>query len=192
MADNFAILDKDGNAVTIGAKDKTTYKNSKHYVEDGDNVALGATADTAATSDTGTFSLIALFKRLLQSITAGLPSVLTAKTSGGLTIHSAVSGASTNATSVKGSAGQLYNLIATNNGTGVAYLKIYDKATAPTVGTDTPAIRIMLPAGGGARLPDNFGLPMASGLAYGITAGAADNDTTAVSAAQVLVNLFYK
>lgn len=39
-------------------------------VADGDNVALGAKADAAASTDTGTFSLIALFKRLLQKVTA--------------------------------------------------------------------------------------------------------------------------
>lgn len=33
----------------------------------------GPKADTAASTDTGTFSLISLFKRLLQKITAGLP-----------------------------------------------------------------------------------------------------------------------
>lgn len=41
-------------------------------VPDGSDAALGAKADSAASSDTGTFSLIALFKRLLEKITAGL------------------------------------------------------------------------------------------------------------------------
>lgn len=36
------------------------------------NVALGTTSNTAATSDTGTFSLIALIKRLLQKFPAAL------------------------------------------------------------------------------------------------------------------------
>lgn len=41
-------------------------------VADGSNVALGAKADAAATTDAGTFSLIALIKRLLQKLTTGL------------------------------------------------------------------------------------------------------------------------
>jgi hypothetical protein len=41
-------------------------------VVDGGNVAQGAKADAAATDDTGTWSLIALVKRLLQKWTAGL------------------------------------------------------------------------------------------------------------------------
>jgi hypothetical protein len=43
-------------------------------------VTLGAKADTVATTDTGTFSLVALFKRLLQGVTtliAQLPAALT-------------------------------------------------------------------------------------------------------------------
>ncbi|WP_020471467.1 hypothetical protein [Zavarzinella formosa] len=39
-------------------------------VSDGGSAALGAKADAAASSDTGTFGLIALFKRSLQSLTS--------------------------------------------------------------------------------------------------------------------------
>jgi hypothetical protein len=42
-------------------------------VADGADVALGAKADAAATTDTGTFSLIALFKRLLATGLQVLP-----------------------------------------------------------------------------------------------------------------------
>lgn len=38
-------------------------------IADGDDAALGAKADASATTDTGTFSLIGLFKRLLEKIT---------------------------------------------------------------------------------------------------------------------------
>lgn len=39
---------------------------------DGANVSLGAKADASATTDTGTFSFISLFKRLLEKLTAGI------------------------------------------------------------------------------------------------------------------------
>ena len=42
--------------------------NQPVTIADGANVTLGAKADTAATTDSGTFSLIALFKRLLGKI----------------------------------------------------------------------------------------------------------------------------
>lgn len=41
-------------------------------IGDGGSVSLGAKADTSATTDSGTFSLIALFKRLLEKFTAGI------------------------------------------------------------------------------------------------------------------------
>ncbi len=42
---------------------------------DGDSVSLGAKADTAATTDTGTFSLIALFKRMFTPFNAMVTSL---------------------------------------------------------------------------------------------------------------------
>lgn len=45
-------------------------------IADGADQAEGAKADTAATTDTGTFSLIALFKRLLQKFTTQFPAAL--------------------------------------------------------------------------------------------------------------------
>lgn len=45
-------------------------------IADGADVTQGAMANTPATTDTGTFSLVALFKRLLQKLTAQLPAAL--------------------------------------------------------------------------------------------------------------------
>lgn len=47
---------------------------SSGATSDGANVSLGATTDAVATTDTGTFSLIALFKRSLQRLTSILTS----------------------------------------------------------------------------------------------------------------------
>ncbi len=55
-------------------------------IADGADVTQGAKADAAATTDTGTFSLIALFKRLLQKLTAQLPAAL--DTNGALKVGS--------------------------------------------------------------------------------------------------------
>jgi hypothetical protein len=49
-----------------GAVDATKVKAK---TADGDDAALGAKADAAATTDAGTFSLIGLFKRLLERVT---------------------------------------------------------------------------------------------------------------------------
>lgn len=86
-------------------------------------------------------------------------------------------------------------LHATNTGATVAYLKLYNKATAPTVGTDVPEMIIPIPAAvsgvpGMVSLPIGFiGFRFALGLGIAITGGAADTDTTAVAAGQVKVKL---
>jgi hypothetical protein len=97
-----------------------------------------------------------------------------------------VSAATTNATYVPCALGLATMLQAINNGTGWAYLKIYDKGASPTVGTDTSILCIGLPPGGGSI--DAFSFTICKGLAFAITGAPADSDTTAVAAAQCVVN----
>jgi hypothetical protein len=86
-------------------------------------------------------------------------------------------------------------LWATNTGAGAAFVKLYNKATAPTVGTDVPEMIIPVPAAvggvpGTATLPmgfNSFRFPLGLGIA--ITGAVADTDTTAVAAGQVKVKL---
>ena len=59
----------------------------------------------------------------------------TVATSGGLAWSSAILANTTNSTNVKATFGQAYVIRASNNGATIAYLKLYDKATAPTCGT---------------------------------------------------------
>lgn len=99
------------------------------------------------------------------------------------------SAASTNATSVKASAGQVGVIALTNSGAGWAYLKLYNKASAPTVGSDTPVHVVGLPPGGGQAQAIPAGLSFSLGIAYAITGGAANSDTTAVAANQVVGTL---
>lgn len=113
----------------------------------------------------------------------------TAPTTTGNTLSSA---ATTNATSLKASAGTLYTVTASNTGAATAYLKLYNKASAPTVGTDVPVLTIPIAAGSAAHFdwpPQGF--RFATGIAYAITNLAPDSDTTAIAAAQVKVMWSY-
>ena len=102
------------------------------------------------------------------------------------------SAATTNATAVKATAGTLFSVAASNVGASAAYLKLYNKATAPTVGTDVPVLVIVIPAGGTVPVPlGTFGPRFSTGIALAITGGAADADTTAVAVAQVKVAVSY-
>jgi hypothetical protein len=118
-----------------------------------------------------------------------------ARTTGGSTPYHLVSAATTNATSVKASAGTLYDVFVSSVNAAARYLKIYDKASAPTVGSDTPALTILIPgntAGGGAAKGWFRGVAFSNGIAFALTTGAADADTGAVAASEIVVNLAYK
>lgn len=117
---------------------------------------------------------------------------LTPQTSSGAatTHHHAISAASTNATSVKGSSGTITDITLSNNGVGVAYFKLYNKTSAPVVGTDTPIMTILIPINGTVVVPFPMGKRI-GGIAYAITGGMAVSDTTAILASQVSVAISY-
>ena len=117
---------------------------------------------------------------------------LLSRTTGGATQHTLISAATTNATSVKASAGTVYGISATNSGAAAAYLKLYNKASAPTVGTDVAVKTILIPPGATVSLPISpVGLNFGTGIAYAITGAATTADTTAVALAQCVVNIDY-
>lgn len=101
-----------------------------------------------------------------------------------------LSAASTNATSLKASAGTLYTVFAVNLNAAVRYLKLYNKASAPTVGTDTPVATLPIPAsatGAGFSIDLGPGFDFSTGIAYAVTTGAADSDTGAVAANEIFL-----
>jgi hypothetical protein len=83
--------------------------------------------------------------------------------------------------------------VVVNTTAALYYLKLYDKATAPTCGTDVPKWTLPIPfgasnSGGGFVLPLADGVQFQLGLGFCITAGIADNDT-ANAATGIVVNL---
>lgn len=113
-------------------------------------------------------------------------------TSGGMpSQHHLISAASTNATLVKSSAGTIGSVTGSNTNAAVRYLKVYNKATAPTVGTDTPIRTIMLPPNGTIHLDFPKGLRTSLGIGICMTTGAAVADTGAVAAAEVISGMEY-
>jgi hypothetical protein len=113
-------------------------------------------------------------------------------TSGGLSISRKLSAASTNATNVKASAGQVYAVHCMNTNAALRYLKLYDKASAPTVGTDTPVITVPLPTNAPVVIQPACGIAFANGIGFAMTTGIADSDATAVAANEIVLNLLYK
>ena len=99
----------------------------------------------------------------------------------------------TNATVAKAGQGRLYGILGYNAAAAIRYLKLYNKSTAPTVGTDTPALTIALAPS--APFVLDFGLPglyFTNGIGYATTTGSADADATAVTAADIVgLNITY-
>lgn len=99
---------------------------------------------------------------------------------------------STNATSVKAAAGKVYKITLNVIRASDCFLKLYNKASAPTVGTDTPVLTLLLPLS-----TKNVQIPLdgqyfSTGIAYAITTAAADADTGALTAGDVTcLNITY-
>lgn len=101
------------------------------------------------------------------------------------------SAATTNGTVIKGSAGTLWSVAASNINAAVRYLKLYNSTTV-TVGTTTPILTIAIPAGGTVQIDGGSnGIRFATGICLGITTGSADSDTGAVAANEIKVATSY-
>lgn len=99
--------------------------------------------------------------------------------------------ATTNATVAKASAGDLHVITGYNAAASVRYIKVYNKATAPTVGTDTPVLTYALAASSTFNI-DSGGFYCSAGISYAMTTGAADADTGALTLADVVgLNVTY-
>lgn len=104
------------------------------------------------------------------------------------------SSATTQATNVKASAGSIGFIYAVNLNAAVRFLKLYNKASAPTVGTDTPVATLPIPGnttGAGFSLPIPNGVAFTTGISYAVTTAYADSDTGAVAAGEIFIVLGY-
>lgn len=105
--------------------------------------------------------------------------------------HYLTTAATTNGTSVKTSAGAVFELDVTNLSAATVYLKLYNKASVPTVGTDNPIV--IIPIAANTTFVQEFGQygkRFTGGIAYAITGAAAISDTTAITAGN-LVGITY-
>lgn len=101
--------------------------------------------------------------------------------------------ASTNATSVKAGPGIVYLIDGYNSNAAARYLKLYNKASAPTVGTDTPILTRYLAPQASFSLSLPAGLSFSAGIAYALTTGAPDADTGALTAGDIVaLNVAYR
>lgn len=111
----------------------------------------------------------------------------------GLSVKRLVSAAaSVNATIVKASGGRVYKITGQNAAAAIRYIKLYNKATAPAE-TDTPVATFAIAASSNFDIDfKDYGVYFSAGIGYRLTVLNADNDTTALTAADILsLNVFY-
>ena len=164
----------------------------------------GRTLDTSAIS--GTVALDSATLSALEGVNATVSG--TQPVSGTVTVTAGTvnpvvpatpyflnSAATTNGALILTGTSNVSSFYATNEGATAAYIKLYNKATAPTVGTDVPEMTIPVPAAvsgvpGVATIPIGFhGFRFALGLGIAITRNAVHTDTTAIGAGEVKVKL---
>jgi len=169
------------NYSTLGAKFARVYALS----------ALGA----------GTTNIVAVFNQIpttkpyvdatIRTVLSSSPAIGAANW-GPSSILAVVSTASTNATNIKAVQTQVFTLVASNTSAAFKFLKIFNKASAPTLGTDTPVLNIAIPPNSSVDVGTNtFALRLTLGLSYAITGGSALLDNTAVGAGDVCFSIVH-
>lgn len=199
-----SVSTKDGSNVTQGAKtDAAATDNTSSW----SMIALlkgiaGKLLTSVAVTQSGTWTVqpgntanTTAWKvdgsAVTQPVSGTVTSNPAAATTGGSTPYHTISAASTNATSLKASAGTLYGLSISNSNAAARFFKLYNKASAPTVGTDTPIRTIQLPGNATVITAFPMGLNFSTGIAWALTTGIADADTGAVGT-DISVDLDYK
>jgi hypothetical protein len=99
--------------------------------------------------------------------------------------------ATTNANLINNIKSRVSTMVLNNASAAAKWVRLYDKATAPTPGTDTPIIIINIPASSTVVVPPSLDLQFVNGLGIAITGAAPVLDATAVAAGDVQVAIVY-
>lgn len=180
-----------GNLVKFTSGNLSGYSVSVVAV-DTDTITLGADLPEAPVA-TDAFQILQYMHPILDAN----GNLSTSLASGvGYTPGKLISAGTTNATVIKGSSGTVGYITASNINADERYLKLYNKATAPTVGTDVPVHTFIIPGntnGAGTNIPlPSQGIALSTGIAIALTVSAADNASDAVAAGDIIVNYGYK
>src|SRR4051812_18584165 len=139
MANNLAILDGAGASKTIKSTDNTSVHTPHHNIE----IAGFTPSVNAGNRDAGTQRVVLASDDV--SMVAMLAK-LTGMQPAASTYQLLSTAATTNATSVKTTAATLHRMVGVSKRASDCWLKLYNKASAPSVGTDSPILTINIPA----------------------------------------------
>lgn len=96
------------------------------------------------------------------------------------------------AVTIKPADGYVHGWYLSNSTSSKIYVKLYEGATAPTVGTTTPLVTIQVPANGSANVEYLRGISFSRGIHAACTADVADAATTDPGANACIANFFYQ
>lgn len=148
---------------------------------DGDFIAVNATAKgEMVTHDGDAIVELQAVKTALATIQSSASNVK----------KMATSLASTNATNVKNAAGAVDGVKATNNSDATILVHLFDKATAPTIGSDAAVDVLEIPAGAIGFYDFPLGIGCAAGIGYALT--AADGSTAVVAGDVTNLSIYYR
>lgn len=102
-----------------------------------------------------------------------------------------ITAASTNAAALKAAAGRVYGWSLSNTTAAWKFVKIYNLAVAPTVGTSVPVETIGVPPNGTVEHVEPIGVSHATGIAIAVTNLSPDTDATAVAVGDVVGAIYY-
>jgi hypothetical protein len=101
-----------------------------------------------------------------------------------------VSGASTNSTVIKASAGRVVGWQVSNTNASWRYVKLHNQTTAPTAGAGVVQT-IAVPPNTTVNYSQAGGIAFTTGIAMTTVQGALDNDTVAVGATDLIIDIFF-
>jgi len=99
--------------------------------------------------------------------------------------------ATTNAALIQVGITRLQGVYLNNASAATKWVRFYNKATAPTVGTDIPVVVVAVPASSSKEVYFGEGIAFPLGLGISITGAAPANDATAVAAGDVQAGVEY-
>lgn len=174
MADTFVpILDKNGSTVNVDVRTESTNGDVRQVVVLGDPSVNGGVCPVDATTGAAVHDMVS-------------------PTLGGTSPHHYVAAGTAGGDkySAKGTAGKLFSVSISNKDNDNVYVKFHNTASTPTPGT-TAVVKTLRCGVDRDRDVSLRGLQFSSGIGVSITRNMADNDTNAVAAGAVTVDLEY-
>lgn len=110
--------------------------------------------------------------------------------SGGLTTYHLVSAGSTNATSIKGTAGQVYGWYIYNSNAAARKVAFHNTSGTPTAGSSV-FFSLVIPPGGGANVFTDKGIAFSSGIGITTVTELGDAGSSAVASEDLIINIWY-